>query len=119
MVQVTTGVRPSCAEACRTEVHGLLCAGGALANVLENDCLISVEEHAVLDVPADGTRQHYLFKVAPFAHQILHCVSMRHSNHILFDDRTVVENFGDVVTGSPDQLHASFKRLMVGAGAHK
>ena len=38
---------------------------------------------------------------------------MRNADDVLLDDRSVVENFGDVVAGGADQLHAALERLLV------
>src|SRR5215472_7868436 len=66
-----------------------------------------------------SAREDDFFQIAAFADQVFHRVAVRDAHHILFDDGTIVEHFGDVVTGGADQLDAALERLMVGTRAHK
>src|SRR5690348_1274130 len=83
----------------------------------ENYSLVSVEQNSILHMPANGPRQHDFLQVAAFADQVLDGIAVGNANHVLLDDRAIVEHFGDVVASSADQLYAAFERLMVGAGA--
>src|SRR5271166_6975173 len=87
--------------------------------ISENDSLVSVNQHAILDVGTHGAREHDFFQIAPLADEVLHRIAMRDSNHILLDDRPVIENLGDVMTCRANELHPALKRLMVRPGAHE
>ena len=41
------------------------------------------------------------------------------ADHVLLDDRALVEVLGRVVGGGADQLHAAVVRALVGAGARE
>src|SRR5438046_6476117 len=84
---------------------------------VEDDGLISVEKNAVVNVPAHGSREHDLLQVASLLQQVVDRVSVRDAYHILLDDGTVVQNFGNVVAGCPDQLNSPRECLMVRFGA--
>ena len=92
---------------------------GSCSLLLKDYSLVAVKQHAVLNVPAHATGKNDFFEVAAFLQQIVDRIAMRNANHVLFDDGTVVEYFGDVVTGGADQLDAALKGLMVGLGADK
>src|SRR5579864_9824323 len=85
--------------------------------LLEDDGFVAVEQDAVLDVPADGSREDYLFDVAAFFNQILDGVAVRDAFDTLFDDGAVVEDFGDVVGGGADDFYATVEGLLVGLGS--
>ncbi len=84
---------------------------------LENHGLIAIKKDAVFHVPANGAGKDDLFKVAAFSNQIIDGVAVRDADHVLLDDGTVVENFGNVVAGCADQLYAALEGLMVRARA--
>jgi hypothetical protein len=81
--------------------------------LVENDGFVSVEQDAVFDVPADGSREHYLFEVAAFFHQVLDRVTVRYALDALLDDGPVIQHFRDVVRRSADDFHATVKGLLV------
>src|SRR5262252_6937662 len=83
------------------------------------DGLISIHQHAILDMGSYGAREYDFFQVTALADEVLHRVAVRDAHHVLLDDRPIVEDFGDVMAGRADQLDAAFERLMVGASAHK
>ena len=83
----------------------------------EDHGLVAIKKHAIFNVPADGAGEHDFFKVAAFADEIFNSIAMRDADYVLFDDGTVVEDFGDVVAGRADQLHAALEGLVVGLGA--
>ena len=53
----------------------------------------------------------------PFCNQIVERIAVGDADHVLLDDRAIVEHLGDVVAGGADQLHAAGERLVVGLGA--
>ena len=57
-------------------------------------------------MPADAAGEHDFLEVTAFLQQIVERVAVRDADHILLDDGTVVEHFGDVVAGGSDELHA-------------
>jgi len=85
--------------------------------LLEDHGLIDIKQDTVFDVPADGAGEYDLFEVAAFADEVFDGVAVGYADYILLDDGTVVEDFGDVVAGCADQLHAALEGLMVRAGA--
>jgi len=97
------------------------CVSGAeqVGKLFENNGLVSVEQDAIFDMQANGARQHNFFEVATGFHKIFYGVAMRNAGDALLDDWSVVEDFGDIVSGSPDELHAAIKGLLVGLGADK
>ena len=71
----------------------------------------------MLDVGPHGPGEHGDLEVAALAAQVVDVVAMAHPDHVLVDDRALVEVGGDVVGGHADQLDAALVRLVVGAGA--
>src|SRR4029077_20954636 len=63
------------------------------AILLENDRFISVEQNAVFDMPADGSREHEPFDVPALLDQVLDRVAMRYACHGLLDDGPVIKPF--------------------------
>src|SRR5580698_200301 len=66
---------------------------------VENHGLVPVEENPVVDVPAHRAGEHNFFKIAPFLQQVVERITVRDANHVLLDDRAVVEHLGDVMAG--------------------
>ena len=83
---------------------------------LENHGLIAIKKNAVFHVPADGAREYDFLKVAAFADEIFDGVTVGDADDILLDDRTIVENFCDVVAGCADQLYPALEGLVVRLG---
>jgi hypothetical protein len=65
-------------------------------------------------VPADGSREDYLFDVASLFHQVLDRVAVRDAFDTLLDDGAVVEDFSNVVGGGADDFYATVEGLLVG-----
>jgi diguanylate cyclase (GGDEF)-like protein len=85
----------------------------------EHDGALLVDEHQVVEVRTDCAREHDALDVAADALKF-GCVSaMVDAKHVLFDDRSVVEHFGDVVRGGADQLDAAFARPFVWPSARE
>src|SRR5260370_39644350 len=51
--------------------------------------------------------------VASLANKVLQPVAVRNARPALLDDRSVVENFCDVMRGRADELYAALERLVV------
>src|SRR5437899_4795429 len=94
-------------------------AGSPVGTNSEHDRLLAVQQNAVFDMPAHGPREHHLFQVTPFADEVVDGVAMGYSDHVLLDDGAIVEDFGDIVAGSANQLHAALECLMVRPGANE
>ena len=72
--------------------------------LLEDDCAVPVHEHPVLQVPADGARQHPSFDLPAEQRQVLHGIAVGYVGDVMVDDRPGVELVGDVVGGRADRL---------------
>jgi hypothetical protein len=57
------------------------------------------------------------FHVSPLADEIFHRVAVRGPDHVLPDDRPLVEVAGGVVSGGADQLHAALVGMLIRAPA--
>src|SRR5205807_1411261 len=90
-----------------------------LISLVENDCLVSVKEDAILDVPAHGTRQDYLLQVAAFLQQVVEGVAVRDADYVLLDDWAIVQNLGDVVAGRTNEFHPAGEGLVIRLGANE
>ena len=82
----------------------------------EDDGVLAVAQDTVLAVPADGAGQHGPLDVGAATLQVGHGVGVGGPDHVLLDDRAIVQILGDVVGGGPDQLHPAFAGPGVGAG---
>src|SRR5712672_3428592 len=80
---------------------------------LKDHRLIAIKKNAILDMPANCAGEYDFLEVAALADEILDGIAMRNADDILFNDGTIVQNFGDVMAGCPDQLHPALERLMV------
>jgi len=69
----------------------------------------------VLEVEAERLREHDGFEIAAAALQAIGIVAVRDRQHLLGDDRALVEIGSHVVRGRSDDLHAAFVGLGVGA----
>ena len=84
---------------------------------LKDHSFIAVKKNAVFHVPANRPGEDHFLEIAAFADEIFDGIAVRDPDYILFDDRTVVEDFGDIVAGRPDQFYAALEGLMVGTRA--
>src|ERR1700683_2131461 len=84
--------------------------------VSENNRFIPVNQHAVLDMPSYSPREHNLFEILTFADEIFDRVAMRDADHVLLNDRTIVEHLGHGVAGRADHFDSTIERLMVRTG---
>src|SRR5690606_21173727 len=113
-------------------VQPLPMVGGVLATALSNGSrmqlrppALSVEDHrlvamhqnAVLQVIAQASRKHHLFHILTQSNHVFDAVAMADTHNVLLDDRPGIQLFGHIVTGRPDQLDATQRRLVVGLGA--
>jgi hypothetical protein len=87
--------------------------------LLEYDGLVSVQENAVFDVPANGARENYFFYIPAFLDEIVDGIAVVDTDHVLLNDGAIVEDLGNVVRGCTDQFDAALKRLMVRLGSDK
>src|SRR2546428_14173952 len=85
--------------------------------LLKHHRLVPIKQNPVLDVPADGARKDDLLDVAAFFDELFHGVAIRDPDHILLDDRAIVEYFGDIVGGRADELHPPLEGLVIWPGA--
>ena len=81
--------------------------------LLKNNCLVPIKKNAALKVPSHRPRKHNLFQIAALLHQIFQRVAMRNARNSLFDDGSVIQNFGNVVSRRTDQLDSSIVSLLV------
>src|ERR1035441_8848978 len=63
---------------------------------VEDDGLPSIQQHAIVEMPAHGAGEHNLLQVASLLHQVMHGVAVRDARDLLFDDGAFVEHLGDV-----------------------
>lgn len=63
---------------------------------------------------ANAPGKNDLLQIAPFPDQVLDRISMADADDVLFDNGAIVQLFGDVVAGRPDQLDASTMCLVIG-----
>src|SRR6266849_8766568 len=87
--------------------------------LLENDRLVAVKKNAILNVPAHRAGQYDAFHVPALFDQVLQRVPVRDASDALLDDRSIIEDFGDVVRGGADEFYAPLEGLMMRLGAHK
>jgi ribosomal protein L18 len=83
----------------------------------ENNRLVAMHQHAVFEVVAQAAREDGLFDVLAVAHHVVDRVGVVDADHVLLDDRPLVEFAGHVVAGRADQLDAALVGLVVGLGA--
>ena len=81
--------------------------------------LVPVKQHAVFNVPAHRTREHYFFQIAALLQQVFERVAMGDAYHILLNDGAVIEYVGHVVAGSSNQLNPTLESLVVRLCADK
>src|SRR5690606_14859337 len=84
---------------------------------VEDHRLVAVHQNAVLQVIAQASRKHHLFHVLTQSNHVFDAVAMADTHNVLLDDRPGIQLFGHIVTGRPDQLDATQRRLVVGLGA--
>src|ERR1700732_959735 len=82
--------------------------------LLEDDGFVFVEENSVFNVPTNGAGEDHFFKVAPFFNKVFKGIAMRNASDALFDDRAVVEDFGDIVRSGADEFYAALIGLVMG-----
>jgi hypothetical protein len=70
----------------------------------EHHRLLPVEHHPVLSVPTHRSRQDHALHVAAELDQLVGRESVVDADHVLLDDRALVEILGNVVGGGADQL---------------
>src|SRR6201994_2006304 len=80
---------------------------------------VVVEQHPVLRVPGHRPGQDLRLDVPAGLGEALRGERVVHPDHVLLDDRSLVQVRGHVVGGSADQLDPARMGLMVGLGALK
>src|SRR3954468_14578681 len=81
------------------------CCQHAARRALEDDRPPLVDQHPVLEVPADRAGQHAALDVATDLGELLDRVAVIDALDVLLDDRPRVELLGDVVRRGADDLH--------------
>jgi hypothetical protein len=87
--------------------------------LLEYYSLVSVQQDAVFDVPANCARENNFFYIPAFLDEIVDGIAVVDTDHVLLNDGAIVEDLGNVVGGRTDQLDAALKRLVVRLGSDK
>src|SRR3954452_18004513 len=82
----------------------------------EYDGLAAGEQHPRLGVPPNGTGQHLRLDVPTGRRELSGAAAVIDPDHVLLDDRALVEVGRHVMRGRADQLHAAVERLLVGPG---
>ena len=78
---------------------------------------VGVGENAVIEVPADGTREDEALQIAALLDEVGELVVLGDASDVLFDDGAFIENFCDVVAGGSDQLDSAGEGGVVGSGS--
>jgi hypothetical protein len=73
----------------------------------------------VLEMQRHRAREHQALHIASHPLEVPRVLAVVHADHILVDDRPVVEHLRHVVRGGPDQLHPALTRTTVGVGARE
>src|SRR6267378_1203947 len=83
----------------------------------EHDRAPAVDDHPVVEVERYRPRQHQTLDVAPDPLEVANALLVIDANHVLLDDRPVVQLLAGVVRGRADQLDTVLARLAVRPGA--
>ena len=83
----------------------------------EDDCLVAVNEDAVVDMSVHCVRQNLAFHVTADRDIIVRRLRMSDAGNILLYDRAFIEVFRYVMRGRADQFYAALERLLVGVGS--
>ena len=67
---------------------------------------ISIQEHAIVEVPADRPRKNDFLEVAFLLHQVPDRIPMGDADNVLLHDGPAVQHFRDVMRGGAEQLDA-------------
>jgi hypothetical protein len=87
---------------------------GSLSDSVEHHRLSSVDQDPPFDMATDGSGQHNFLQIAPFSNEIVHSIPVAHADHVLFDDRPLVQILCRVVRRRPDNFDSSLIRLPIG-----
>src|SRR5699024_12858748 len=82
----------------------------------DDDGAVSVHEPPTLRMPGHGSGQNGGFDALSALNEVRDRPIVVDPGDILFDDRTLVEVAGDVVSGGADDLHTAGMGLMIGLG---
>lgn len=69
------------------------------------------------EVQAHGTAEDGALEVASLADHVLDGITVRNAGDFLFDDWTLIQTHGHVMTRGADQLHSTQEGLMIRLGA--
>lgn len=83
----------------------------------EDDRLVSVGEDAVIEVPADSAGEDEALEIAALLNEVGELVVLGDAGDVLLDDGAFVEDFGDVMAGSSNQLDSAGEGGVIGAGS--
>src|SRR5690606_15498545 len=97
----------------RTTPVGAAGRPAAPSRSAEDDGPVTVQQHAVLGVPAHGARQRPPLDVLAQGDEVLDRMRVVHALDVLLDDRALVQVARDVVRGRADELDAALVRLRV------
>ncbi len=78
-----------------------------------------MNENTAFEMQPEGAGEDYLFQVLTLPFEVLYAVSMVHADHILFDDRTLIQLLCHIMTRSADDLHSPFIGLLIRRTARK
>src|SRR5947209_6205717 len=78
-----------------------------------------MDQRAVFAVPLHRAREYRSLDIGATTPERLRVVAVRDPDHVLFDDRPVVEHLGYVVRRRADQLDAALPGPFVGLGTRE
>ena len=78
------------------------------------DCLVPIQEHAVLHMQLDRSGQRHRFRIAPDGHQLPRRIGVIDRLHTLLDDRPFVQIGCYVVSRGTNEFDSTIVGLMIG-----
>lgn len=81
---------------------------------LEHNCLVSVQKHSSLSIPANSRRQHLRLDRGSLLRQLLGVHAVVDSSDSLLDNGALVEIGRDNVRRGTNNLDSAIKRLVIG-----
>jgi hypothetical protein len=90
-----------------------------LGRLIEHDGFVAITENTALQMPRYRPRQHRFLDIPALLDEILDLIPVRNAHDILFDNRTVVQCRGNVVTRRADQFYAPLEGRLVRSSAYE
>ncbi len=75
---------------------------------IKHSCLLAIDQHPPFNMTAHCAGQYNFLEIPSLSNQILNRIPVAYADHVLLDDRPLVQILRRIVRRRPDDFHAAF-----------